>query len=420
MSQSNSPKQLLLLNTNQERREAIENLLSQGTKFSLLIASNVRDALTILKTESVDFIVSNINLDNFDGWRLARMVRSGVLNCSAQTPFVVVANTWCEHLASATAREFGINRLIAFSEHHLLLDIINNEQLEKIEDMEKARLLVIEDNPDTLHLVTRILANRFVIDTANNGEKGLKLFQDNDYALVLLDVMLPGMSGNQVLDAIMSNKSNQSVVIMTANHTMALAEELMLNGAADFITKPFRSEQLRRVCETATRREDFMISNRQFADKVKSLNASRIEYRKISEQHQQLLDQLGSIIIELDEQGRIVFINKAWHTYTGFSIAETQHKSLLAFIKTSANSDCNVSQKFSGLLSGKANTLSIEFQLKNKFHEEIWVEARFVLASDDENKSKRISGTIDNITSRKKSTTRPRVFSHARRLNWPL
>jgi CheY-like chemotaxis protein len=57
MSQSNSPKQLLLLNTNQERREAIENLLSQGTKFSLLIASNVRDALTILKTESVTLLL---------------------------------------------------------------------------------------------------------------------------------------------------------------------------------------------------------------------------------------------------------------------------------------------------------------------------------------------------------------------------
>jgi PAS domain S-box-containing protein len=403
MSQSDSLKQLLLLNTNKERRLAIEKLLDGGTNFSLLSTSNVRDAIEILKTESIDFIVSNINLDNFDGWRLARMVRSGVLNCSADTPFVLVANTWCEHLASATAREFGINRLIAFSEYQLLLDIIDNEQLVKIQDMEKARLLVVEDNPDTLHLVTRILSNRFIIDTATNGEQGLQLWQNNEYALVLLDVMLPGMSGNQLLDTIMSEKNNQSVVIMTANHTMALAEELMLNGAADFITKPFRAEQLRRVCETAARREDFMISNRQFADKVKSLNTSRIEYRKISEQHQQLLDQLGSVIIELNDQGEICFINKAWERYTGFSVTESLQKSLLEFIYLTKDSKIDITSELNTVLSGKINSHKVEFRLKNKFQEELWVEAKFDITLDSEHHKKRISGTIDNITSRKKA-----------------
>jgi len=312
MSKSGSSKQLLILNTNTERLSTIEKLLDEGTGFSILTASNIRDAIGILKTEKIEFVISNINLDNFDGWRLARMVRSGVLKCSADTPFVVVANTWCEHLASATAREFGINRLIAFSEYHKLLDIINNEQLIPIEDMEKARVLVIEDNPDTLHLVNRILSNRFIIDSAVDGEQGIELWRQNNYSLVLLDVMLPGMSGNQVLEQMMKEKHSQSVVIMTANHTMELAEELMLNGAADFITKPFRAEQLRRVCETAARREDFIISNLQFADKVESLNQSRKEYKNISEQHQQLLDQLGSVIIELDENGDICFLNKAW------------------------------------------------------------------------------------------------------------
>jgi FixJ family two-component response regulator len=106
---------------------------------------------------------------------------------------------------------------------------------------------------------------------------------------------------------------------MTANHTMELAEELMLNGAADFVTKPFRAEQLRRVCETASRREDYIISNLQFADKVESLNQSRAQYKEVSEQHQNLLDQLGSII-ELDDNGNISFLNKAWEKFTGYSI----------------------------------------------------------------------------------------------------
>ena len=321
-----SSKQLLLLNTNAERLSTLEKLLVENTLFNILVASSTRCAIEILKTETIDFVVSNINLDNFDGWRLARMVRSGVLKCSAETPFVIVANTWCEHLASATAREFGVNRLIAFSEHEKLLSIINDNKLTPLEDMEKSSLLVIEDNLDTRHLVSRILTSRFVIDSAEDGEAGLALWRKNNYSLVLLDVMLPGISGNEVLDVMMKEKPSQSVVIMTANHTMELAEELMLNGAADFVTKPFRAEQLRRVCETASRREDFIISNRQFADKVESLNQSRVQYKQISEQHQNLLDQLGSIIIELDDEGNINFLNKAWEKFTGYSITESHQR----------------------------------------------------------------------------------------------
>ena len=72
-------KQLLLLNTNTQRLALLGELLVTGTQFNILIASSTREAINILKNEAIDFVVSNINLDNFDGWRLARMVRSGVL-----------------------------------------------------------------------------------------------------------------------------------------------------------------------------------------------------------------------------------------------------------------------------------------------------------------------------------------------------
>ncbi len=403
MLQSSSPKQLLLLNTNAERLASLEHLLVSGTNYTILTAANTRSAIQILKTENIDFIVSNINLDNFDGWRLARMVRSGVLKCPADTPFVVVANTWCEHLASATAREFGINSLIAFSEYEKLLDIINNLQFMPLENMEKSSLLVIEDNADTRHLVSRILNSRFTIESAENGEAGLALWRKNEYALVLLDVMLPGMSGNEVLDCIMKEKPSQSVVIMTANHTMELAEDVMLKGAADFVTKPFRTEQLRRVCETATRREDFIISNLQFANKVQSLNQSRAEYKQISEQHQQLLDQLGSVIIELDENGAITFLNKAWEKFTGYSISESHQRSLFDFMESTEPTGVFISNELQTLLSGDVNSHHFEFRLKNKFNDELWVEARFEVTPEQDHKSRCISGTIDNVTSRKKA-----------------
>lgn len=403
MPNSAPRKKLLLLNANAERLAHLNQLLCDNTSYQVLSTDNVRQAINILKNEPIAFIVSNINLGKFDGWRLARMVRSGVLKCPADTPFVIVANTWCEHLANTTAREFGINRLIAFSDNDQLISIINNKQLEPIENMEKANLLVIEDNPDTLHLVNRILSARFNIDSAEDGETGFELWQQKNYALVLLDVMLPGMSGNEVLSKIMEQRSDQSVVIMTANHTMELAEELMLLGAADFVTKPFRAEQLRRVCETAARREDFIISNKQFAGKVESLNKSKSEYKLISEQHQQLLDQLGSVIIELDNDGNICFLNKAWEKYTGYTIDESHRCSLYDFIEKPEHPDLYISNELNTILKGAAKSHSFEFRLKNKFKDLLWVEARFEVTPAKDHKTRRISGTIDNVTSRKKA-----------------
>ena len=151
---------------------------------------------------------------------------------------------------------------------------------------------------------------------------------------------------------------------MTANHTMELAEELMLNGATDFITKPFRAEQLRNVCESVARREDFIISNLQFANKVESLNSSREQYKKVSEQHQNLLDQLGSVIIELDGQGNICFLNKAWEKLTGYSIDESNQRSLLYFIEPPSSDEPQISNEIKTLLMGNISSHSFEFRLK--------------------------------------------------------
>lgn len=396
-------KQLLLLNTDLEHLTVLNQLLSDGTSYKIITASNTKEAIKVLKHEQIDFVISNIHLDDFDGWRLARMIRSGVLKCAAETPFVIVADTWCEHIASATAKEFGINRLVPYNEHTKLLDIVNENKLTTLEDMARNSILVIEDNQDTRHLVERILANRFTIDSAVDGESGLSLWRKNNYALVLLDVMLPGLSGNQVLDQIMQENPMQSVVIMTANHTMELAEELMLKGAADFVTKPFRAEQLRRVCETATRREDFMISNEQFANKVQSLRQSQSEYKQVHDAHQLLLDQLGSVVIELDSSGRITFINKAWEKLTGFTAQESLQSRLQEFMEPPEFSNLDMGEQLDPILSNKVNSLHFEFQLKNKINDDLWVEARLERAVTNDNENGRISGTIDDVTSRKKA-----------------
>lgn len=394
---------LLLVNSNPERLSALSHLLTGQINYQIVTATKAAQAVDILKSKNVSFILSNINLDDFDGWRLARLVRSGVLKCAWDIPFIIVANTWCEHIANTTAKEFGINNLIPFAEKEKLLDIINKHNITPLADLEKSPLLIIEDNPDTQDLVRRILSSQFEIDIASDGESGLELWRQKKYSLVLLDVMLPGMSGNQILKVMMKENTSQSVVIMTANHTMELAEELMLAGAADFVTKPFRAQQLRRICGTASRREDFIISTLQFAAKVESLNQSRQEYRTIFEAHQLLLDQLGSVVIELKENGHISFLNKAWERLTGYSIDESHSKPLSDFVILQSNNNLHVSEEIDVILSGNVQAHNFEFRLKNKFGEKIWAEARLEITLAKDHKSRSISGTIENITEKKKA-----------------
>ncbi|WP_196138322.1 GGDEF domain-containing response regulator [Aliikangiella sp. G2MR2-5] len=403
MTQVALKKQLLLVNSNEERLQVLKELLKSETDYQILTATTAQKAVDWLKSEQINLIISNIKLPDLDGWRLARLVRSGVLRCEATTPFIIVANTWCEHIANTTAREFDINALTAYDQRNELPQLITLVEQKTNSTNQKQKLLVIEDNPDTRHLVSRILGNRFEIVGAEDGTSGLALWSESEFALVLLDVMLPGMTGNEILRKIMAEKPGQSVVIMTANHHAELAEELMLAGAADFVTKPFRAEQLRQVCETAARREDFMISNEQFADKVDSLNKSRKEYKRILDAHQHLLDQLGSVVIELNANGDICFLNKAWEKLTGYAIDESQQKSLLDFIEKPLNPGVYISDELNGLLSGSVKSHRFEFRLKNKFNEELWVEARLEISPSQDHKSRSISGTIDNVTDRKKA-----------------
>ncbi|PWK50729.1 EAL domain-containing protein [Pleionea mediterranea] len=393
--------QLLLVNSSSIRREQLYKLLKSNTEYTILQAESGAQAVEILKNRSVHLVVSNIQLSDIDGWRLARMVRSGVFKCSPDCPFFIVANTWCEHIAEVTAREFGINKLLAFHEREKLIPLINEFPHLYSEEQDKLPLLAIEDNPETRDLVSRILKHKFNVELAEDGDSGLTLWQQKRHPLVLLDIMLPNMSGSEVLEKILEIDPSQTVVVMTAHSSMELAEKLMFAGAADFVAKPFRSEQLRKVCETASRREDFMISNNQFAKKVESLEESRTNYKKIMNAHQNLLNQLGSIVIELDADNTIRFLNKAWERITGTMINSATGQTLFDFVNTKDEHRYMLKESIEALHKGVSNHFTTEFLLDRLNKEPLWVEARFDINRKDDSENYVLFGTIDDISARK-------------------
>lgn len=106
-----------------------------------------------------------------------------------------------------------------------------------------AKILVIEDNNEINHLIADLLSESYHVAGAYSGTEGLLLFQQESPDLVLLDIMLPGKNGDQVLSEIRKT-SQVPVIMLTALGEKRLVSEYLLNGANDYITKPFDDDEL--------------------------------------------------------------------------------------------------------------------------------------------------------------------------------
>ena len=109
------------------------------------------------------------------------------------------------------------------------------------------RILVVDDEPDIVALVVYHLAKAgFKISTASNGADALRMAQQDRPALVVLDLMLPGMSGLEVLDQLRADEAGQeiAVLLLTARREEADRIKGLSQGADDYLTKPFSPQEL--------------------------------------------------------------------------------------------------------------------------------------------------------------------------------
>lgn len=394
-----SAPNLLLVNGDDKKRAQLARYIVENSKYQVIEAPTGTIAASLLKSHDIRCVVSDIYVDGIDGWRLARMVRSGVFSCHELIPFIIVSTTLCERIAETTAREFDIDHLIPFEKFHLLRELLD-EELGAQSSYRHASLLAIEDAEDTSTLIQRILRGRFEVDVAPDGPSGLELWREKQHPIILLDVMLPGMSGPEVMERILEEKPDQTIVIMTAHGTMDLAEELMMKGASDFISKPFRNAQLRKVCEIASRREDFMISNDQFAETIESLRQNQGAMVAQSREHKHILNNLTTAVLELNSNGQITFCNSAWQSLSGLREKETLgHKLSVYACDDAHNYQSQVESSIADIVQGHSFRSRMEFKLGAQFSQGAWVEARFNRINRDQRVV--ISVSLDDISARK-------------------
>ncbi|MEN8264075.1 MAG: sigma-54 dependent transcriptional regulator [Nitrospirota bacterium] len=107
------------------------------------------------------------------------------------------------------------------------------------------RILVIDDEESIRALLKDFLETKGLeVVTASNGETGISLLKEDKFDLFLLDLMMPGISGLDVLREVTAEKIDIPSIVITAHATVQTAVEAMKLGAFDYITKPFNLEEL--------------------------------------------------------------------------------------------------------------------------------------------------------------------------------
>jgi two-component system, sensor histidine kinase and response regulator len=164
--------------------------------------------------------------------------------------------------------------------------------------MEQAKILVIDDEMGIREGCKRALVPRgYAVETAADGDAGLQIIKSNNIDLALIDIVMPGISGIELITLIHEHDPDIICIIITGYATVELAVTAIKQGAYDFLTKPFTMDDL------------LLIVNRGIERRTLSLEAKRLQ--KIEEEAKRLAEDKARLE-ELDK-AKVAFIRLVTH-----------------------------------------------------------------------------------------------------------
>ncbi|WDP88387.1 MAG: response regulator [Desulfobacter sp.] len=158
------------------------------------------------------------------------------------------------------------------------------------------RVLVVDDEKRIRDACSRMLSDEGCrVETADNGGIGLDMLKQSHFDIVLLDLMMPGLSGLDVLADIKANHPDTVVIVITGYATLEHSIETMKKGAFDFLSKPFSPSQLRVIITKAI----------EFIQTLQDIATEKSRMRV-------MINTLRDGVLTTDHQKRIALANPAF------------------------------------------------------------------------------------------------------------
>ena len=133
----------------------------------------------------------------------------------------------------------------------------------------KKRLLIIDDEENMRHMLSTVLKKAdYIVDTASDGSVGLKMIEQDRYDFILCDIKMPNMGGMEFLEAAREKLNGTTVIMMSAYGSIDTAVGAMKLGAYDYISKPFKSDEVYLTLKKAEEREKLKTENRLLKERI--------------------------------------------------------------------------------------------------------------------------------------------------------
>ncbi len=137
---------------------------------------------------------------------------------------------------------------------------------------ELSSILVVDDEPIMQEILGDFLREEgYSIDIAGSGEEGVELAQESSYDCAIVDLMMPGIDGIETMQKLREIDTSLPVIVVTAFASVESAVEAMKRGAFEYITKPFKNDEVLVVLQKAIRTRQLELEVPQLKEEVKTL-----------------------------------------------------------------------------------------------------------------------------------------------------
>ncbi len=168
----------------------------------------------------------------------------------------------------------------------------------------KFNLLIVDDEKNIREgLAAALELDGYHVFVAADGDEGWKRFQKGDVDLVLTDLRMPGISGEELLKRISADAPGIPVIVLTGHGTVENAVEAMRNGAYDFITKPVNLDRLSLLVKRALQNRELALQHRELQEELEkkkqfdSIVGKSAALRKVFDMVRQVAPTKASVLI---------------------------------------------------------------------------------------------------------------------------
>ncbi len=156
-------------------------------------------------------------------------------------------------------------------------------------------ILVVDDEEPVRRLLVKELSRKgFQADAVSSGEEALERLRKASYDVILLDIVMPGMDGLELMRRLSGDPALPKIIVLTGRATVDTAVEAMKNGAFDYMTKPYKLEELKIVIERAYEQRRLELEHQILRQEI-TRRDQEVELVGESDQHRKILELIEKI-----------------------------------------------------------------------------------------------------------------------------